>query len=163
MVALAAWNAFHAGRLSRSPRRDRVVGRVVLPVLAFVAFFRYLPALGDWMSGRPEDAGYLAGPTFSWAIAMLDLGVFLPATIAACVGLVSGTPWAHKALYTAVGWFALVGPAVAAMAITMYVNDDPSASSATTAFMTALGIAFAVLAVYLYRPLFGQSGWSRSR
>jgi hypothetical protein len=122
-------------------------------VLAFLAFFRYVPALADWMSGSPEDLGYLAGPTFSWAIAMLDLGVFLPVTVAACVGLVRGAPWAHKALYTVVGWFALVGPAVAAMAITMYVNDDPNASGANVAFMTALGLVFALFALFFFRPL----------
>jgi hypothetical protein len=98
--------------------------------------------------------GYLAGPTFSWAIAMLDLGVFLPATITAGVGLVRGTTWSHKALYTVVGWFGLVGVSVAAMAITMYVNDDPNASASNAVFMTALGLAFAALAVWVYRPLF---------
>lgn len=154
IVALAAWNAFDVERLPPSPRRDRLVGRVVLPLLAFFAFSRYVPALADWMSSRPEDPGYLAGPTFSWAIAMLDLGIFLPATIVACVGLVRGTPWGHKALYTIVGWFGLVGPAVAAMAITMYANDDPNAYGTNVVFMTALGLAFAVFALFLFRPLF---------
>jgi hypothetical protein len=153
VVALAAWNATDERHL-RSPARDRLLGRVVLPVLALLAFSRYLPALADWMSSTPEDPGYLAGPSFAWAIAMLDLGVFLPATVAACFGLVRQSPWAQKLLYTVVGWFGLVGPAVAAMAITMYVNDDPNASGASTAFMTALGLAFALFALYLYRPLF---------
>ena len=103
---------------------------------------------------EPEDPGYLAGPTFSWAIALLDLGVFLPATVAACAGLVRGAPWAHKALYTVVGWFGLVGPAVAGMAIAMYANGDPNASGANVVFMTALGLVFAALAVFLYRALF---------
>ena len=107
------------------------------------------------MSGRPEDAGYLAGPTFAWTIALLDLGVFLPATVLACVGLVRGATWAQKALYAVVGWFGLVGPAVAAMAITMYVNDDPNASGAGAAFMAGLGLAFVGLALVLYRPLLG--------
>lgn len=157
IVALAAWNRLDAARLPRSRRRDRLVGKLVLPLLAFLAFFRYLPALPDWMSANPEDSGYLAGPTFSWAIAMLDLGVFLPATVAACVGLVCGTPWAHKALYTVVGWFGLVGPAVAAMAITMYLKDDPNASGGNVVFMTALGLAFAVFALFVFKPLFRQT------
>jgi hypothetical protein len=152
IVGLAAWSA--ADVLPSSRQRDRLVGRVVLPVLGFLAFFRYLPALADSMSGSPDDAGYLAGPTFFWAIALMDLGVFLPATIAACVGLVRGTAWAHKAMYTVVGWFALVGTAVSAMAVTMYVNDDPNASGGSVAFMTALGLVFALLALFLYRPLF---------
>lgn len=156
-VALAAWNAIDATRLPRSRRRERRIGRFILPVLALAAFGRYLPSLIDWMSSSPEDKNYLAGPSFSWAIAMLDLGVFLPATIAACVGLVRGTEWAPKALYTVVGWFGLVGPAVAAMAITMYVNDDPIASGGNTVFMSVLGGAFLLLALFLYQPLLRSS------
>jgi hypothetical protein len=154
IVALTAWNTIRAERLPHSAQRDRLVGRVVLPLLAFFAFFRYIPSLADWMNSQPEDYGYLAGPTFSWAIAMLDLGIFLPATIAACVGLVRGAPWARKALYAVVGWFGLVGPAVAAMAITMYVNDDPNASGGNVAFMIALGLASVMFALVLFRPLF---------
>ena len=160
MVALVAWNGIEVESMPTSRGRDRLIARVVLPVLALLAFGRYLPVLADVMSSTPEDEGYLAGPNFFWAIAMLDLGVFLPLTVAACVGLLRGTRWAQKALYTVVGWFGLVGPAVAAMAITMYVNDDPNASGGTAVFMTGLGLAFAVLAVVVYRPLFGIHGAS---
>ena len=161
LVALAAWNVIEVERLPHSIKRDRLIGRIVLPLLAFVAFSRYLPGLIDWMSSDPEDAGYLAGPTFSWAIAMLDLGIFLPATVAACIGLVRGTPWAPKTLYTVVGWFALVGPAVAAMAITMYVRDDPNGSAGSALFMTALGGTFVLLGILLFLPLFrtARSDW----
>jgi hypothetical protein len=86
---------------------------------------------------------------------MLDLGVFLPATVATCVGLVHGSAWAPKALYLVAGWFGVVGLAVAAMAIAMYLNNDPNASAANAAFMTILGLAFAMLALTLYWPLFG--------
>jgi hypothetical protein len=155
-VALTGWRSFDVARIARSRRRDLVIGRVLLPVLGFLAFFRYLPALADAMSSAPEDEGYLAGPSFFWAIAMLDLGVFLPLTVVACVGLVRDAPWAQKALYAVVGWFGLIGPAVAAMAIAMYVNDDPNASAGGALFMTGLGLTFALLAVSLYRPLFGS-------
>ncbi len=125
MVALAAWQSPDLERVASSRRRERTIGRFVLPILGFLAFFRYVPSLADWMSPTPEDEGYLAGPSFAWAIAMLDLGVFLPATVVTCVGLIRGRLWAQKALYLVVGWFGLVGLAVAAMAIAMYVNDDP--------------------------------------
>jgi hypothetical protein len=160
-VALAAWNAIDVERVPRSRRRERRIGRFILPVLALAAFGRYVPSLIDWMSASPEDKNYLAGPSFSWAIAMLDLGVFLPATVATCVGLVRGSRWAPKALYTVVGWFGLVGPAVAAMAITMYVNDDPIASGGSTVFMSVLGGAFLLLALFLYRPLLRRRGQAR--
>ena len=152
-VALTAWCAMDSEALLSSRHRERLIGRVVLPALALVAFSRYGPSLADWMGSAPADKGYLAGPAFAWTIALLDLGVFLPATVMACVGLVRGAPWAPKALYLVVGWFGLVGPAVAAMAITMYVNDDPNASLGSTIFMTALGLAFVALAVLVFRPL----------
>jgi hypothetical protein len=152
LVALAAWRALPADRLHGTRRRDRMIA-AVLGVLGLVTFVRYLPALADWTSTSPDDEVYLAGPGFSWAIAMLDLGVVLPATVAACFGLVRGTPWARKLAYAVGGWFGLVGPAVAAMAITMYVNDDPNVSGGNTVFMSALGLAFAALAVWLYRSL----------
>jgi hypothetical protein len=155
IVALTAWHAVDVERVPVSRRRERLIGRVVLPVLAFVAFVRYLPALADWMSASPDDKGYLAGPSFAWAIAMLDLGIFLPATVATCVGLVRGRNWARRALYLVVGWFGLVGAAVAAMALTMYVNDDTNASSGNAVFMTALGLVFTALAFWVFRPLFG--------
>jgi hypothetical protein len=154
MVVLGAWQSANLTRVPSSEGRERTIGRLVLPILGFVAFFRYVPALADWMSARPADEGYLAGPSFAWAIAMLDLGVFLPATVATCVGLVRRLPWAQRALHLVVGWFGLVGLAVAAMAITMYVNDDPNASAGNAVFMTALGAAFAALALWVYRPLF---------
>jgi len=151
--ALMAWRALTPERLSLPRRRAAALGKVALPALAFLAFSRYLPILADVMDGEPRDAGYVAGPTFFWTIATLDLGVFLPATIATCAGLVRGSAWAPRALYLVGGWFGLVGPAVAAMAIAMYVNDDPTASAGDAAFMTLLGLAFAALALALYRPL----------
>lgn len=158
LVALTAWQAVDSEALRSSPDRERLIGRVVLPLLALVAFIRYVPSLADWMSSTPTDTGYLAGPAFAWTIALLDLGVFLPATVLACVGLVRGAGWGRKTLYLVVGWFGLVGPAVAAMAISMYLNDDPNASGGNAVFMTALGLAFAALAVFVFRPLLHEHG-----
>ena len=151
--ALLAWQAITSESGSGSRRRHRVLGRVVLPLLGFLAFSRYVPALADAINGDPHDAGYRAGPTFFWTIALLDLGIFLPATVLTCMALLRGRPWAQKALYLVVGWFGLVGPAVAAMAIAMYVNDDPNATVGNAIAMTILGLAFAMLAVSVYLPL----------
>jgi hypothetical protein len=155
-VALAAWNAIDVEALPLTPRRARRLSHIVLPLLALLAFGRYIPALADWMSATPTDKNYLAGPNFSWAIAMLDLGIFLPLTISACVGLARGRRWAKKALYAAIAWFGLVGPAVAAMAITMYINNDPIASGGQTVFMSILGGAFVALALFVDWPLFRE-------
>lgn len=158
MVALAAWNAIDVRELPRLRRGDRMVALVALPILAVPAFVRYIPSLTDWMSATPKDDIYLAGPSFSWAIALLDLGVFLPLTVATCVGLARRRPWAQKALYTVAGWFGLVGLAVAGMAITMYLNDDPNASDGSALFMTMLGLAFIGLATATFHPLLRRGG-----
>jgi hypothetical protein len=152
-VALAAWSAVDVDQLPLSPRRAWWLTRVLLPVLGLAAFARYVPTLMDWMSSDPSDKVYLAGRNFGWAIALLDLGVFLPLTVCACVGVVRGRRWGKKALYAVVSWFGLVGPAVAAMAITMYVKDDPNGSAGNAAFMSVLGLTFLVLALFVYWPL----------
>jgi hypothetical protein len=161
-VVLAAWMTIDVAHLPRSRKRERRLGRLLLPLLAFVAFVRYVPALTDAMSPAPQEQSYVAGPSFFWAIALLDLGIFLPLTVATCVGLVHDRTWAQKAMYAVVGWFGLVGPAVAAMAISMYAHDDPGASVANTVSMTVLGLAFAALAFVVFRPLF-VAGGRRSR
>ena len=152
--AVLAWRALRTDRLPAPGRRERVLAKAVLPLFAFLAFSRYLPVLADVMGGAPRDSGYRAGPTFFWTIATLDLGVFLPATVITCAAVVRGREWAPKALYLVAGWFGLVGPAVAAMAIAMYLGDDPNATVAATLLMTMLGLAFAALACLTYQPLF---------
>jgi hypothetical protein len=153
VAAIAAWNAIDLDRVRTSPRAERLVARVLLPVAAFLVFSRYLPSLADVMSASPESEEYLAGPAFLWTIALFDLGIALPATVAACVGFRRGSSWARKALYSVVAWFALVGIAVAAMAIAMYLRDDPEMTAGGAAMMTAFGAAFAAITVYLTAPM----------
>jgi hypothetical protein len=152
-VVVGCWQLVGADDLRLPPRRERLIRRYVLPLLGLAAFGRYLPALADWMSGAPTDAGYVAGPNFAWTIALLDLGVFAPLTVAACVALARRRSWAPKLLCAVLGWFALVGPAVAAMAIAMAVNDDPNGSVGVALFMSGLGLAFVAVAVVAFQPL----------
>lgn len=159
---IRAWNALDPGRLpTMSRRRTRIFGRVVLPLAALLAFSRYIAGLTDAMSAKPEGADYLGGPHFFWTIALLDLGVGLPAIVAACLGLLRARPWALKATYAVVGWLALVGAAVGGMALTMYVRDESSADVGSAAMVVALALVFISLAVVVYRPLFGpREVWS---
>lgn len=102
------------------------------------------------------DAGYLAGPTFAWTIALLDLGVFLPVTVLTCAGLVRKADWAGAMLYLITGWFALVGIAVAAMAVVMCAHGDPDASAGGAALMSVLGVLCVGVAAYVFRPLLSE-------
>lgn len=166
MLAVAAWRLLGAAPpASRRAASGRVTALFL--ALALVAFARYVPALADWMSPSPSDRAYLAGPTFSWTVALLDLGVFLPATVATAVGLARHAVWAERSLYLVAGWFGLVGPAVAAMAIAMYANHDPLSSSRAAVSMSILGAAFAAVAIAVHRPLLparaARASWEEPR
>jgi chromate transport protein ChrA len=151
-LGLRAWNAIDSERLPAVPRA-RLLGRVLLPLAGLLVFARYVPLLLDAARSRSLGSDYAAGPTFFWTIALLDLGVGLPTLVAAAVGLQRRRRWAAKALWILVAWLALVGPAVAAMATVMYLNDDPNASAASLALMTGLAVALVALAVFVFWPL----------
>ena len=51
--AVLAWQAITPESNPDTRRRDRIVGRLALPLLAFLAFSRYGPALADAMSSAP--------------------------------------------------------------------------------------------------------------
>lgn len=55
-----------------------------------------------------------------------------------------------------IGWFALVPAAVAAMAVTMGINDDPAADLFTTGLFVIAAVFFTAGALRLYRPLFAS-------
>ena len=149
VAAALAWSALEPPRAHAG---ERAVGRWLLPITAFVVFIRYVPTLADWMSPAPTAKDYLAGPGFGWTIALLDLGVALPATIAVCAGYRRGAAWARRGLYALTGWFALVGAAVAAMAVAMQVRGDPAMSLPQMAAMMLLGAILVALAATLYAP-----------
>ena len=151
--AALAWSRLATYEPPGSRRVEALVGRRLLPAVAAVVFVRYVPTLADWMSARPTAPDYLAGPNFSWAIALSDLGVALPATAAVCIGVRHAAGWARRGLYALTGWFALVGAAVAGMAIAMQLRGDPAMSLPQMALLTVLGAVLVALAVVLYAPL----------
>ncbi|HET6547755.1 MAG TPA: hypothetical protein VFG79_04815, partial [Solirubrobacter sp.] len=133
-------------------RRERIVATRLLPLAAFAVFVRYVPALADWMSATPAAEDYVAGPNFAWTIALLDLGVALPATVAVCVGYRRSASWGRRGLYALTGWFALVGTAVAGMAIAMQARDDPAMAPPQLVLMSVLGAVLVAQAAALYVP-----------
>ena len=152
VATVLAWTLVRTA-IPREPHRvERLIGRWLMPAVAAVVFVRYLPTLADWMSANPKAKDYLAGPNFSWAIALLDLGVALPATVAVCSGYRLGAPWARPALYALSGWFALVGSAIAGMAIAMQARDDPAMTLPQLLVMIVLGGLLSALAAALYAP-----------
>ncbi len=130
--------------------------------LGLLLLFRYLPSLVALTTGGPAPAEFRENATSYLLIATLDLGVFLPAAVAAGVALRRGHAWARKALHLVVGWLALVGLAVAAMGVTMRLHDDPAMSAGQLTAFVVVGAVLAFLYGWLERPLTGD-GRSRGR
>lgn len=155
LVIFQAWSVVDPLGLPPTSRRTDVsMGIFFFVVALFLLGGLHLPGLIDVMGGNPTSTEYLADPGVFWLVKFMDLGIVVPALIAIGAGVIRNVPWAHKAKYAAVGWFALLGASVAGMAVAMQIAGDPAASwTNTIAFGAFALIAFAI-AVVVYWPLF---------
>jgi hypothetical protein len=159
-IAIRAWSAIDVKRLPATTRRlDRVVGWFALVVAAFLALGLHLPGLLDAWQDQPSGTEYLADPVVFWLVKVMDLGLVVPALVAVGLGSLRGAPWASSGKYAAVGWMAMLGTAVAGMAITMQASGDPAATTANTVAFTSFALIALTIAVATYRPLL----WSDTR
>jgi hypothetical protein len=155
-VFVAAWAAI-VGRL---PPESRLADRRRMWVMAGVAGFivlRWSPVVVALASESDAGAAYRDNPTAQVLIALLDLGLVVPAALAVAVGLWRGASWARKGAYAVIGWFALVPVSVAAMAITMQVRGDPDGSLASSVSLSVVALVFLVAAAALYLPLLAEA------
>lgn len=151
VVAFGAWNA------ARDPvtvARPRLTAGILFAVAAFV-ILRYLPVLAGSATEEALPDEYAENPAFFWTIVLMDLGLYVPATIAAGVGLLRGAAWAAKGAAAVVAWFAIVTIAVTAMGIAMLANDDPFASTGQVVMFVPLTVVAVAVAGWLFRPLLG--------
>jgi hypothetical protein len=152
-LTLWSWSATRAAPVPvLSPRRERAYGAVLLGMAGFV-LLRYAPVFAGAVTGAPLPAEFADAATFYWSIVLLDLGVVVPATALGGLALLRGRRTGHRALYCAVGWFALVPPSVAAMAVVMLVDGDPNASLSTTLLLLLAAVGFGWFAVRVAGPL----------
>ena len=147
--------------LSPAGRRGRVL---LLSGLALFVLARYLPALAGAFGGASLTAEFEDARTFYWSILLLDLGVVVPGTVLAAWSLGRRRPAGDRALYAVVGWFSLVPPSVAAMALVMLVEDDPHASAGTFTLLAAGSVVFVAAAAWIFAPLLrpGRPGAGRT-
>lgn len=131
-----------------SGRRRRTYGVILLALAAFI-ISRYLTVV----LGGAMPAEFAQARTFFWSIFLLDLGVVVPTTLVAGIGMLHGAPRAHTALYSLLGWYALVPPSVAAMSATMVINDDPHAVAGQAVMFTVVALVVLGLAAWIFRPL----------
>lgn len=152
-VLLLAWQ--HVDRihlLPDSPSSDRQRTWVLLGVVALVAL-RWVPLLPELLTGTISDPIWAGNPTALLLIALLDLGVVIPAALTAAFGLWTGAVWGRAAAYGIIGFFAIVPVAVAAMAISMVLHGDALASMPVALGYAGVALVSVVGAVALYHPL----------
>ncbi len=155
-TAAWAWVLGSRQPLPHLTARRRWVSGVTLILLATFVMTRYIGAITGSITGGTLPAEFLDARTFYWSIFLLDLGLVVPATIAAGCGLIRGAHAAHTALYALMTWYALVPPSVAAMSAAMVVNGDPNASSGQTILLVVVTFVFAAIAAWIYLPLMRQ-------
>ena len=155
-IALLVGSWSFAARVPLPQLRGRW-SAVVLLLVAFVVS-RWAPAFAAMPGNDPVPA---AAPdlTMYWSIFMLDLGFVVPAGLAAAIGLLAGAVWARAAVFGVVGWFTLVPPSVAAMALFKVVRDDPMASTGDTLVFAAVTAVSWLVAVVLFARLFRRESW----
>jgi hypothetical protein len=152
-LALASWSLSRAAPLPVLPAAPRTRNGWVLVALAAFVLLRYTGAVLGAFTGEPLGAEFAEERTFFWSIVLLDLGVVVPCTVAAGVALLRGATVGGRALYAVVGWFALVPPSVASMALVMWVRDDPHASLATVVLLGVASVVFGAFAWHTLRPV----------
>lgn len=152
-TALWAWVLGSRQPLPRLTVSRRRWSSAILILLAAFVVTRYVGAMTGSITGSPLPTEFLEARTFFWSIFLLDLGVVVPATVAAGFGLIRRAHAAHTALYALVTWYALVPPSVAAMSAAMVVNGDPNASPSQTVLLVAVSFVFAAIAIWVFLPL----------
>ena len=162
-VTVTSWRAVIPERLRpASPSSDRRRSWILAGVALFIGLGRQLPAIVGVANDPSSNSAYLDNPTAFWLVAFLDLAVVAPAAITAAVGLRRGAPWSRTAAYAVIGWFSLVPISVAAMNITMRINDDPLVTTLDSVLFGIAAAVFTLGAALLYRPLFGRDLDTRS-
>lgn len=153
--ALALWAWALSARTTlpaTSRRRQRTEGVLLIGFACFV-LARYVGAFSGAADGSAIATEFADARTFYWSIFLMDLGIVVPATLVAAAAALRGTPAGRRGVYAVVGWFALVPPSVAAMAIVMLARDDPHASVTTVVVLGVASLVFGAVAVAVLRPL----------
>jgi hypothetical protein len=157
-VTLTAWSWARARRIhwpEPTRARRRALAVLLLALGGFVVL-RYLSLLVGAASGSSIPGEFASSPAFYWTVVLLDLGLVVPATLAAAGACLRGDSAAVPATYAVVGWFALVPPSVAAMAVVMLARHDSNASESTVVLLLAVSTVTTTVAARMFRDLLKQ-------
>lgn len=150
-IALRSWSVIDQEALPPlSARLRKTAAFTMLGAAGFLALGLHVPTLiAVWRGNPPSE--YLEIPAAFWTVKLMDLGLIVPAAMAAGVGLLRGSRAAQGSTYGLVGVFAMIAASVTAMAGVLLANDDPAGSWVFAGGFGAITVAFAALAYHLGR------------
>jgi hypothetical protein len=157
VVVLAQAAVVLAARGPRLPRPGRRLERAAAITLLLEAVFLvvglHLPTMVTAWRDPGALADYASSPTPFWLVKLMDLGIVVPASIAAGVGLLRGAAWARRLMHTLLTACTCLGASVTAMAVMMLLHDDPGASAMLAVGFAGFTLVFAGLTAAALRSL----------
>jgi hypothetical protein len=151
-IAARAWSALGAASLPPIPDGTRRLLAGLLIVVAVAFALLWSKSIADVLGGT-ESQAYRDDTTLFWLVRLMDLAFIIPASLLTGIGLPRRVPWAARLAYGLVLFLTLEVGAVAAMAVSLAVRDDPSASPAFVVIMLAFTAGLALVVVRLVRAL----------
>lgn len=153
-LVILGWRATPAHLPPPSPRLARTAGVTLLLVAAFLVFGLHLRSMLIAWQDPAQLTEYASSPTPFWMVKLMDLGIIVPAAVAAGIGVLRHAAWARRMMYALLTGYSCLAVSVASMAMVMLVNGDPDASPALAVGFGSFALVFVALTVALYRPLF---------
>ena len=139
-----------------APGARRAVMAVLLAVALFLVVGLHLHGIVDLTSGPPYGLEYTQSPAVFLVVKWMDLGLVVPLSLITALGVWRRADWSGMLAVAVIGWGALLGSAVSAMAVVMVLHDDPAASIPLAVGFLILTGALLVLAGRLLAPVIRQ-------
>ena len=152
-ITIIAWGWLGKVNLPQPPRGLSNVFAAVLILVSVVFSFAWISSIAAVLGRTPLVGEYQQDQTLFWMIRLLDLGFVIPAAVLTAVGLMRRAPWSRRLAYAFVGMQTLLMTAVACMAATMSIRNDPGASSVLVETTILLAIVLAAICLRLLRLL----------
>lgn len=112
-------------------------------LLIAVSFALSWTAQAVQVAGGETTDEYVLGPTLFWLVKMPGFGFLVPAMLTIGVGLLRRSALATRVAYGMVLYAVCMAGVILGMSVAMWLEDDPSASVAMTAFLLPVTLALA--------------------
>jgi len=149
-VAAKAWAALEEGQLLMPRPHVRLTAAAALFVPSALFALAWMQQIVTFAGGERSQA-YQDDPRLWWLIKALDLGLLIPATLVASIGLLRARPVGLKLAYGLTGFLACLTGSVGGMGAVMLWKGDPSASPMMLIIALAAALGLGGVATQLIR------------